>query len=264
MSYLALHSRTGGFHLSGREVANIQLMAERVLARELARPEYRRLRAELELPPPGTEFYFSQVSWLAGDGEAHRVQGQDVYLFDLAFTLFYQEQAVAGILCWLFDQALGHGWIAAADQQAFAAEIQAALDAGVARAKAADRHQPAAEAAGVTILPGNRDGWEDVIAFLRGAPGDVVTSLSFGNEFPDHRLAWEAGTWRPGVRDPEDPGEELEILWDQVSAAGQWDLSMRALRTQPSRQWRPGGRYVFGEFTLEPEAGLVRIAEPAR
>jgi hypothetical protein len=243
MSYLTFHSRTGDVRLSGREAANIALMAERALASELALPEYRRLRAELELPPPGTTFYSSQVSWLASDGETHRVQGQDVYLFDLALSIWYQQQPAAGILCWLFDQALGHGWIAAADQQAFAAEIQTALDAGAARAGM---------------------GWDRICSLLHSGAGDIVTSLSVGNDFPDAQLGLQAGTWSPGLRNPDDP-DERDGHWGQLSPAGQWKLCMQALRAQPSRQWRPGGGYVFGDFTLEPEAGLVpALPEGAR
>ena len=238
MSLLTFHSRTGDVQLSGREVANITLMAEHALARELAQPAYRHLRAELELPAPGTMFYMSQVSWLASDGETHHVQGQDVYLFDLAFTIWYQQQPAAGILCWLYDQALGHGWIAVPDQQAFAAEIQAALDAGVAR-------------------PGM--GWDGICSLLHSGRGDVVTSISVGNGFPDSRLALRAGTWSPGHRNPGDP-DELDALWDELGHAEQWELCMRALRIQPSRQWRPGGGYIFGDFTLKPETGLVRTA----
>ena len=239
MSYLTFHSRTGETRLSGREVASISLQAERVLARELALPEYRCLRAELELPAPGTTFYTSQVQWLASDGEAHHIQGQDVYLFDLALNLWYQQQPAAGILCWLYDQALGHGWIAAADQQAFATEIRAALDAGIARAAM---------------------GWDGICSLLHSATGDVVTSLpGIGGEFPDPRLALEAGTWSPRLRSPDDP-DEIDARWDQVGRAGQWDLCMQALHAQPARQWRPGGGYLFGDYTLKPDAGLVRAA----
>lgn len=181
------------------------------------------------------------MSWLAGDGEAHHVQGQDVYLFDLALNLWYQQQPATGILCWLYDQALGHGWIAAADQQAFAAEIRAALDAGVAR--------PAM-------------GWDGICSLLHSGAGDVATSLSVGNEFPDPRLALEAGTWAPGLRSPDDP-DELDALWHQVGHAGQWDLCLQALHAQPARQWRPGSSYIFGDFTLKPETGLARAAAPA-
>ena len=242
VSYLTFHSRTGDVQLSGREVADISLTAEHSLARELARPEYRRLRAELQLPAPGTTFYTSQVSWLASDGETHHVQGQDVYLFDLALTIWYQQQPAAGILCWLYDQALGHGWIAVADQQAFAAEIQAALGAGVARAGM---------------------GWDGICSLLHSDPGNVVTSLpSVGNDFPDAQLALRAGTWPPGLPNPGDP-DELDALWDQLGRAEQWELCMQALRGQPARQWRPGGGYVFGDFTLKPETGLVRAAELA-
>lgn len=239
MSSLTFHSRTGDVQLSGREVANITLMAERALAGELARPAYRRLRAELELPAPASMFYASQVSWLASDGEARHVQGQDVYLFDLAFTIWYQQQPAAGILCWLYDQALGHGWIAEAGQQAFAAEIQAALDVGVARAGM---------------------GWDGICSLLRSGSGNVVTSISVGNAFPDAQFALQAGTWSPGLRNPGD-ADELDALWDQLGRAGQWELCMQALRVQPFRQWRPGGGYVFGDFTLKPEIGLVRFAE---
>jgi hypothetical protein len=218
-------------------------MAISALTRELARPEYRRLRAELELPAPGTTFYTSRVSWLAGDEEAHRVQGQDVYLFDLALNLLYQQQPATGILCWLYDQALGHGWIAAAGRQAFTAEIQAALDAGLAR-------------------PGM--GWDGICTLLRSGAGDVATSLpGIGSEFPDPGLALEAGTWSPGLRSPDDP-DEIDALWDQVGHAGQWDLCMQALHAQPARQWRPAAGYVFGDFTLKPETGLARAAPLAR
>ena len=205
MSSLTFHSRTGDVQLSGREVANIILMADTALADELARPEYRHLRAELELPAPGTMFYASQVSWLASDGEARHVQGQDVYLFDLAFTIWYQQQPAAGILCWLFDQALGHGWIAEADQQACAAEIQAALDAGVARA-------------GMN--------WDGICSLLRGGSGNVVTSISVGNAFPDAQLALQAGTWSPGLRNPGEP-DELGALWDQLGAPGSGNCACR-------------------------------------
>ena len=140
MTHLALHRPVAAVHLTGREVRHVAALAQAALARELARPEYRHLRAELELPAPGTTFYSSQVSWLASDGEAHRVQGQDVYLFGLALNVLYQKQPAAGVLCWLYDRALVHGWVADADREAMAGQIQAALDAGVARAR---RRRPA-------------------------------------------------------------------------------------------------------------------------
>jgi hypothetical protein len=238
MSYLTFHGQTGETRLSGREVHHISLMADTALARELARPGYGHLRAELELPHPSSTFFASQVSWLAGDGEARHIQGHDVYLIEVAFNLLCQQQPAAGILCWLYDQALGHGWIAAADQQAFAAEIQAALHAGIAR--------PAM-------------GWDTICSLLQSGTGDVVTSLSLGNEFPDPQFALEAGIWSPRLRDPDDP-DERDMRWGQLPPAEQWGLCMRALRAQPSRQWRPGCGYLFGDFTLRPGDGLVQSA----
>ena len=35
---------------------------------------------------------------------------------------------------------------------------------------------------------------------------------------------------------------------------------MRALRTRPWLQWIPAAGYGFGEFTLDPDAGLVPFA----
>lgn len=260
MSYLALHRSAATFYLTGREVHHITALAQDALAAELSLPQYWRLRAELGLPPADSTFFPSQVLQFMSDGEPHRAAGHDVYLFDLALNTLYLRQPAAGILCWFYDNALAHGWVADTDREAMAGQIQAALDAGVARANTADRHQPAVKAAAATIPPGTRAGWEEAIAFLRAGPGDVVTSLSVGNEFPDYRLAWDCGIWRPGVSDPDDPGEELEILWDRVSAAGQWELCMRALRARPALRWDPAARYSFGAFALDNEAGLVPFA----
>lgn len=109
MSYLEFRHMAGQVHLRGPEMHNIFLMAEVNLGRQLAQPEYRQVRAELRLPGPGTRFYQSQVMMLMGDGEAHRIQGKDVYLADLALNLLYEQDSAAGILCWLADQALVHG-----------------------------------------------------------------------------------------------------------------------------------------------------------
>jgi hypothetical protein len=260
MTHLALHRPDAAVHLTGREVRHVAALAQAALAAELSRPEYRRLRDQLELPPAHSEFFEPQVLALISGGETRHVAGHHVYLFGLALNVLYQRQPATGVLCWLYDRALVHGWVADADREAMAGQIQAALDAGVARAGAADRHQAAVTVAGIPISPGNRGGWEEVIAFLRDGPGDVVTSLAVGDEFPGCRLAWDSGAWRPGIADLKDPGEELEILWDQVSAAVQWDLCMQALRTRPWLQWTPAAGYGFGEFTLDPDAGLVPFA----
>lgn len=237
MNYLSFRSRTSETRVLDQEVRHIAMMAEQALARELAQPGYSRLRAELGLPAPDTTDYTWRVSRLASDGESRRVQGHDVYLFELALTTWHQRQPAAGVLCWLYSQALGHGWIAAADRQAFAAEIQAALTAGIAR--------PAT-------------GWEDVCSLLHSGTGDVVTSLpGIGNAFPGSQLALEAGTWTPGLPGPDD-SDEIDALWDQVRHDGQWKLCMRALYARSSRQWRPG-RYCFGDFTLDPQGGLVPV-----
>jgi len=94
--------------------------------------------------------------------------------------------------------------------------------------------------------------------FLRSGAGDVVTSLSAGNTFPDHELALHAGTWQPSVSNTGEPWDELEALWDRLPADDQWERCTRALGTRPFLQWRPGGGdYVFGDFTIQQPAGLV-------
>jgi hypothetical protein len=156
----------------------------------------------------------------------------------LALNVLYRQQPAAGILCWLYSHALGHGWVADADRHSFAAEIQAALDVRAAR-------------------PGL--GWEAIIRFLRERTGDVATSLSTGSGFPDYRLALDAGTWSPQLLHPEESGDELDALWDQLGPAGQWERCMLALRPRPAQQWHTGGAgYVFGEFTIQPGTGLTR------
>jgi hypothetical protein len=133
MSHLAFHGRTATIYLSGREVHHIASLARDALADEPSLAENRQLRCELGLPAPDSMFLASQVFWLMSDGETHRIRGQDVYLFDLALNVLYRRQPAAGILCWLFDNALAHGWVAGADRHAVAGQIQAALDPGVAR-----------------------------------------------------------------------------------------------------------------------------------
>jgi hypothetical protein len=263
MTYLALHRPAATVHLTGREIRRIAELAQAALVAELSLPGYQRLRGQLELPPVSSRFFESQVLELMADGEPRHIAGCDVDLSGLALNILYQQQPAAGILCWLYGNALARGWVADADREAMAGQIQAALDGGAARARAADRYQPAVEVSGFTIPPGNRDGWEDVIAFLRAGTGDIVTSLSIGNEFPDCRLAWDSGIWRPDIPDPRQPGEELEILWDKISAARQWDLCMQALYARPWLQWKPAVGYRFGEFTLDPHAGLVPFAAEA-
>jgi hypothetical protein len=82
-------------------------------------------------------------------------------------------------LCWPYSQVLEHGWIAATDQQAFAAEIQAALQAGVAR--------PAV-------------GWDGVCSLLHSGPGDVVTPLPGSAANSPTQFVLEAGM--PRRRNP--------------------------------------------------------------
>ncbi len=202
---------------------------------ELAQPAQRQLRADLDLPPVHSRFFESQVFWLMGDGQSHRVQGRDVYLMDLALGALYRAQPAAGVLAWLYDHALEHGWVASADRHAFAQEVQVALDTGSAR-------------------PGM--GWDRVISFLRSGTGDIVTSLSIGTTYPDSQLALDSGAWQPAVTDPAGSEDELEGLWDQLSGDEQWDLCAQALQACPSRQWRLGGeRYLFGDTTIRPPAG---------
>lgn len=260
MTYLALHRPAATVHLTGREIRRVGELAQAALVAELSLPGYQRLRDQLDLPPVPSGCFELQVLELIAAGETRHVAGHDVDLSGLALNVLYQQQPSAGILCWLYGNALAHGWVADAGREAMAGQIQAALDTGAARARAADRYHPAVEVAGFTIPPGNRNGWEDVIAFLRAGPGDVVTSLSIGNEFPDCRLAWDSGIWRPGIPDPGQAGEELEILWDTISAARQWDLCMQALHCRPWLQWKPAVGYRFGEFTLDPHAGLTPFA----
>ncbi len=238
MSYLALHSRDAETRLSGREVRHIAALAEDALAGDLAMHAHWQLRADLGLPAADSGSFASQLSWLMSDGETHRVQGHDVYLIDLALNALYRQQPAAGVLCWLYGHALGHGWVADGDRHAFAAEIQAALDAGAAR-------------------PGL--GWEVIIGFLRERPGGVATSLSIGRGFPDDLLALDANTWSPRLRHPQDSGGELDASWDRLGPAGQWERCIQALRSWPARQWHPGGGgNVFGEFTIQPGSGLTR------
>lgn len=240
MTYLAFHSRQATVHLAGREVHHIAALGLDALTDVLAQPGLRQMRAELGLPPADSMFFQSQVYMLISDAEPRRVQGRDVYLSDVALDLLYRSQPAAGILCWLFDHALGHGWVAHPDRHAFAQEIQQALDAGAAR-------------------PGM--GWDAIIAFLRGGAGDVFTSLSIGNEFPDCQLALDSAAWQPAGANPGDSAGDLEGLWDRLGDDQQWDLCALALRAWPARQWRPGGTgYLFGDFTIQPAVGLV----PAR
>jgi hypothetical protein len=149
-----------------------------------------------------------------------------------------------GVLCWLFDNALNRGWVAGANRAAVAAEIEAVLDGGP------------------PVL--DRSDWEAVVAFLRDEASDVVTSLSQGDEFPSWRLAWDAGTWCPPIRNTAEPQEKLEALWEQLSEGTRWDLGMTTLRARQAPQWRPRC-YRFSDLTLssspgEPE-GLVPVKQ---
>jgi hypothetical protein len=257
MSYLAFHSRTATIHLTGREVRHIAALANGALAAELSLPGHHHLRAELGLPAADPRFFGSQLLRLMSDGETHPIQGHDVYVFELALNVLYQRRPAAGILCWLYNKALIHGWVADADRQAMAGQIQAALDARVARPRMADHHEAPLVISGCTIPAGDRGGWEEVISFLRGGTGDVVTSVSVGDEFPGHQLALDARAWQPAVTGAEEPADALGALWDQLGDGEQWDLCMQALRTRPHLQWQPTARYTFGEFTLRQDAGLV-------
>jgi hypothetical protein len=255
VSYLAFHSRTGTVHLTGREVRHIGALATEALATELSLPEHQLLRADLGLPAVHSRSFGLQVLWLMSDGEPHRVQGRDIYLCDLALNVLYRHRPAAGILCWLYDKALIHGWVAAADRSAMAEQLQAALNAGVARAKMADQRP---EHPGVLLPAGSRGGWEEVIAFLRSGTGDVVTSMSLGRAFPHYEPALIAGVWQPRLAGHCDAEDDLDRLWGQLGCGQQWDLCMRALRDRPSLQWRPGGEsYLFGAFTILPRAGLM-------
>ena len=161
MSYLAFHSRAGTVHLTGREVRHIGALATEALTAEFSLPEHQPLRADLALPAVHSGSFGLQVLWLMSDGEPHQVQGHNLYLCDLALNVLYRHQAAAGILCWLYDKALIHGWVAAADRRAMAEQLQVALNAGVARAKMAD--QDAEQPRGLRPA-GSRGGWEEVIA----------------------------------------------------------------------------------------------------
>jgi hypothetical protein len=93
------------------------------------------------------------------------------------------------------------------------------------------------------------------MAFLRDGTGDVVTSPSQDPEdFPGCQLAWDAQVWRPTVRNPAEPWDELEGLWERLGDDARWDLGMAALNGDPTRQWHPG-RYKFSDLTLSSAPG---------
>jgi hypothetical protein len=259
MSHLAFHSPDETIYLSGREVHHISALAKDALVDELSHPAYRRLCAELRLPSPHSQFFASEIFSLMSDGETHRVQGQDIYLFNLALTVLVQHRPAARLQCWLYDNAIEHGWVAGPDRPAMAAQIEAALDAGVARRAMADRHTAPMIIGDRPLPTGNRNGWEDVIAFLNNGTGDVFTSISVGNAFPDRDAAMTAGTWRPTVANTEEPWDELDELWDQLGPGEQWDLSARAVRGNPALQWRPADVHTFGPVTVHRERGLVPV-----
>lgn len=242
MSYLTFHSRATAIRLSGREVAHIAELAKEALIAELARPAHRRLRADLDLPPADSMFFGSQVFWLMSDGQPYALQGQQVYLFDVALNILNRRQPAAGILCWLYDHALVHGWIAGADRPAFAAELQTALQAGAASPNM---------------------GWEGIMSFLHDGTGEVVTSMSIGAEFPGYQVALDTGTWQPAVTKTARGDDELEGLWDQLGEDRQWDLCTQAIRGRPSLRWQPDANYLFGDFTIQDPAGLVPCPAPA-
>jgi hypothetical protein len=244
VSYITFHSRAAVVRLTGSQVSAVFSLAQFSLEARLSRARHCHLRDEFGLPDASSPFFESQLLWLMTDGQAHRAGGQDVYLMDLALQVMYEQSRKYGILCWLFDNALTHGWAAGTDRAAMAAEIESVLDGGP------------------PVL--DRDDWGAVITFLRDGTGDVVTSLSQGEEFPNWRLARASGTWCPALRESAEPQDELDALWDQLDDATRWDLGMTALKTRPERQWHPG-RYRFSDLTLGNvpggPAGLVPVAQ---
>lgn len=244
MSYLAFASRAAVIHLPARQVDAILGLAQFSLEARLSRGRHSRVRGELGLPSADSQFLDSELLWLMMDGETHRIGGHDVYLMNLALQAMYEQAPKDGILCWLFDNASRHGWIADADRAAVAAEIDAVLDGGP------------------PVL--DRGAWGEVMGFLRDGTGDVVTSLAPAEDFPGWRLAWEAGAWRPPVRNFVEPGDELEALWGQLGGDARWDLGMTVLNGDPSRQWRPG-QYKFSDLTLSSSfggpGGLVPVGQ---
>ncbi len=234
MSYLAFHGHAAVRHLPGRQVRAILGLAQFALDARLSRGRHSRVRGELGLPSVDSQFFESQLLWLMMDGEAHRVSGHDVYLMNLALQAMYEQYPKYGILCWLFDNASRHGWIADADRAVAAAEIDAVLDGGP------------------PVL--DRAAWGAVMAFLRDGTGDIVTSLAPAEGFPGWRLAWEAQAWRPAVRNTAEPRDELEGLWEGLSDDARWELGMTALNGDPARQWHPG-QYRFSDLTLSSAPG---------
>jgi hypothetical protein len=239
VSSLSFHSRSAVSHLGGRQVQAIIGQARDSLEDTLLRPECKRLRNQLGLPHPGSMFFSSQVFSLmmglnADDGS--HVDGHHVYFIDLARQVRYEQEPTYGVLGWLFGNASTHGWIAGPDRRAMADEI----DAAVASSRQSLSHTA----------------WAGVTGFLRDGEGDAVLSMNPSEDFPSRYLAWTSGTWRPAVRNTEEPYDELEVLWEQLSGDSQWDLAFAALQASPDLQWHPG-RYEFCDFTIGPAGSLV-------
>lgn len=239
MSSLSFRSRSAVSYLDGRQVQAIIGQARASLETELRRPQCRRLRNQLGLPDPDSTFFSSQVLSLMlgldGDDGSH-ADGHEVYFVDLARQVRYEQEPRYGILGWLFGNASENGWVAGPDRQAAASEIDAAV---------AGSPQPLSQAA-----------WAGVTEFLRDGKEDVVLSMNPGEDFPGRYLAWNSGTWKPAVRSAEEPHDELEVLWEQLSTDSQWDLAFAALQANPDLQWHPG-RYEFCDFTIGPGGRLV-------
>jgi len=146
-------------------------------------------------------------------------------------------------LCaFLHGQCEIHGWIAEEDRSTFADIIADGRRLGIFRSEM---------------------GWEGVIDLLRDVethPGEVVTSYSVTESFPDHSQAIEPSlppkgdyskgydNMTEGERGEAEEREEARWeVWNGLTANEQWAAGMAWLRAGPDMQMKPELDRRFGD-----------------
>lgn len=140
-----------------------------------------------------------------------------------------------------------HGYVEPEDGEFIASMIEEGLEIGIFR-----EHRPLDE-----VPTEDLNGWREVCRVLR-AGEIVVTSYSICDGFPNAAVAVDGGTWdlpKVGDRDPadrvegDDPEEGDWDLWYGLSRSEQWELAVRALRTDTrGLRWAKEGwsQFYFG------------------
>lgn len=233
MSSATFADGVSSIELTGVEVARIGDLAEQALERALARPRAREVRGAIRWTPGATLLHRRIVEHLA-DGVMISKTGP-WHLADIGANTFAQSHPSAVALTRLYDT--DRGWIEGGDRNWLADHYQALLDAGITRPLMAGRYAGALQLGAVTLPSDPREGWEEVIAWLRAGDRPVVTTVSVNERtFPDDRLAAEAGLWAI----VEDGEADDERWFNDLSETERWDISLAALRALEAtwpRRW---------------------------